>query len=181
MATKAPVKQKKRTAKKEAPERLPQNFGEALLQLMKVHRSAIIRAVCLLAVLGVALWLAIPFGEQFVEEGRSSQVVGAARTFCRGAQLAAGNRMSDGEAPEQAAEYLLTSQGFSDAQAAAEEQPAVEEELPVTEIVEVTLDSDGWITDFSCLVANGKDSYLVTLDLTTGEATAEKQPRPGED
>ena len=34
MATKAPVKQKKRTAKKEAPERLPQNFGEALLPLL---------------------------------------------------------------------------------------------------------------------------------------------------
>lgn len=31
--------------------------------------------------------------------------------------------MSSGETPEQAAEYLLTSQGFSDAQAAVQEQP----------------------------------------------------------
>lgn len=184
MATKASAKKKKQpTAKKErasAPVPAPaqdHSLENKLLRLMRLHRPAIIRGACLGAVLIVALLVGIPFGEQFVEEGRASQVVGNARTFCRGAQLAAGEQMSSGETPEQAAEYLLTSQGFSDAQAAVQEQPAVEEELPVTEIVDVTLDSDGWITDFSCIVANGKDSYLVTLDLTSGDATAEKQPR----
>lgn len=185
MATKASAKKKRTqsTLKKERPSApvsaQPRSGGgeSNLLRLLKFHRRAIIRGTCLAVVLILALLWGIPFGDQFVEEGRASQVVGNARTFCRGAQLAAGEQMSSGETPEQAAEYLLTSQGFSDAQAAVQEQPAVEEELPVTEIVDVTLDSDGWITDFSCIVANGKDSYLVTLDLTSGDATAEKQPR----
>lgn len=183
MATKASAKKKKQpTAKKSGP--LPQYLpcpgsqpGKQAAPADEItspchHSGGLSRSgTDCGAARGDSLWGTVCGG------GPGQQVVGHARTFCRGAQLAAGEQMSSGETPEQAAEYLLTSQGFSDAQAAVQEQPAVEEELPVTEIVDVTLDSDGWITDFSCIVANGKDSYLVTLDLTSGDATAEKQPR----
>ncbi|MEG2087488.1 MAG: hypothetical protein RR022_04745 [Angelakisella sp.] len=118
-----------------------------------------------LAVVAVTLWVAFvtvgnPLWVSFVAEADCSKALSKGKVLLRGAQIVATEQLIANNSWAQAVDYLCDDKNL------AEITKAAKFPVEAVEIRTATLDKDGLLTSFVCVVDYKKQRYKLAFDLT---------------